>query len=161
MILTGLAGFPLCSNEAINAILYVKQQQAKNSGIKFTADISEHYAVLPDDYDLCRLLNNIIDNALNAALTARENRQCRIEIAIDENEITIKSENNFIEKRTKPKTGDHGNGIGIIKEIAAKYGGEYVSRQENDVWYTQTTLANKKSSNSIPSPNFGLTTRFE
>lgn len=103
MILTGLAGFSLCSNEAINTILYVKQQQAKNSGIKFTADISEHYAVLPDDYDLCRLLNNIIDNALNAALTARENRQCRIEIAIDENEITIKSENNFIEKRTKPK----------------------------------------------------------
>lgn len=157
--LMGLAGFSICSNETINTILYIKQQQAKNSGIHFITNISENYAVLLDDYDFCRLLNNIIDNALNAAFKVKENKRFKIEIEIDESSIIVKSENNFIEKETKRKNGDHRNGIGIIKEIASKYGGKYSSRQENDVWYTETFLENKKPSDSTP-PNFGLTTRF-
>lgn len=158
--LMGLAGFSICSNETINTILYIKQQQAKNSGIHFITNISENYAVLLDDYDFCRLLNNIIDNALNAAFKVKENKRFKIEIEIDESSIIVKSENNFIEKETKRKNGDHGNCIGIIKEIASKYGGKYSSRQENDVWYTETFLENKKPSDSTPPPNFGLTTRF-
>lgn len=154
--LMGLAGFSICSNETINTILYIKQQQAKNSGIHFITNISENYAVLLDDYDFCRLLNNIIDNALNAAFKVKESKECKIEIEIDESSIIVKSENNFIEKETKRKNGDHGNGIGIIKEIASKYGGKYSSRQENDVWYTETFLENKKPSDSTPPPEFWL-----
>lgn len=158
--LTGLAGFSICSNETINTILYIKQQQAKSSGIHFITNISETYAVLLDDYDFCRLLNNIIDNSLNAASELKENKECKIDIEIDENSISIKSENSFIEKKIKRKKDGHGNGIGIIKEIAKKYGGTYSTRQENDVWYTQTLLENKKSADSTHSPKFGLTTRF-
>ena len=157
--LTGLAGFSICSNETINTILYIKQQQAKNSDIHFITNISENYAVLLDDYDFCRLLNNIIDNALNAAFMLKGNKECKIEIEIDKSSIIIKSENGFIEKETKRKKDGHGNGIGIIKEIASKYGGKYSTRQENDVWYTETFLLNKKPSDSTP-PKFGLTTRF-
>ena len=148
--LMGLAGFSICSNETINTILYIKRQQAKNSGIHFITNISENYAVLLDDYDFCRLLNNIIDNSLNAAFMLSENKECKIGIEIDENQIIIKSENGFIEKETKQKKDGHGNGIGIIKEITSKYGGKYSTRQENDVWYTETFLENKKPSNSTP-----------
>lgn len=158
--LMGLAGFSLCSNETINTIIYIKQQQAKNSGINMTAEIEENTGVLIDDYDLCRILSNIIDNALNAVRMTDEKKICHIAIEINDEQITIKSQNNFDpEKKSKRKKSElHGNGIGIIKEIASKYGGEYSATQENDVWYAEATLDNKSPANSTPPPNFGLIT---
>ncbi|MGN0527651.1 MAG: sensor histidine kinase [Eubacterium sp.] len=155
--LMGLAGFSLCSNETINTIIYIKQQQAQNSGINMTAEIEENSGVLIDDYDLCRILSNIIDNALNAVYLTEEKKICHIAIGIDEQCITIKSQNSFDpEKQSKIKKSElHGNGIGIIREIASKYGGEYSARQENGIWYAETFLNNKRSANSTP-PEFWL-----
>lgn len=156
--LLGLAGFSICSNETINTIIYIKQQQAEKNHIKMTTIIEEEYIVRVDDYDLCRLLHNIIDNSLNAASKIDDNRYCNINISINEDSITIKSENGFnkSKKITKAKTGEHGNGIGIINEIVSKYGGKYASRQFNDTWYTEAYLSNKKPENSTPPPEFWL-----
>lgn len=142
--LLGIAGFSLCSNETINTIFYIKQQQAKADGLQLQAAISDTFAVLVDDYDLCRLLNNIIDNALNAARLSDGNKVCKIHIDIDESRIVIRSENGFSEKKPRRKSEAHGNGIGIIREIVAKYDGKYTARHDNDVWYTETVLKNQK-----------------
>ena len=150
--LSGLSGFSLCSNETINTIIYIKQQQAQKSNVALEASINESYCVNIADYDLCRLLNNIIDNSINAVLKLDKNKTSKIIINIDENKIIIKSENRFNEKKqyNNVKTNKHGNGIGIIKEIAAKYDGKYSARQENGVWYTETSIINKKTANSTP-----------
>lgn len=151
-----LAGFPVCSNETINTILFIKHQQAENHKIPFVSEISENYAVQVDDYDLCRLLNNIIDNALNAVYPLRGNPICKISIDIDADRIMIQSENTFEDSQPprSKKSGEHGNGIGIIKEIARKYGGNYTVRRMDGVWYTETVLENKKLL-STP-PNFEM-----
>lgn len=151
-----LAGFPVCSNETINTILFIKHQQAENHKIPFVSEISENYAVQVDDYDLCRLLNNIIDNALNAVYPLRGNPICKISIDIDADRIIIQSENTFEDSQPprSKKSGEHGNGIGIIKEIARKYGGNYTVRRMDGVWYTETVLENKKLL-STP-PNFEM-----
>lgn len=152
-----LAGFPVCSNETINTILFIKHQQAENHKIPFVSEISENYAVQVDDYDLCRLLNNIIDNALNAVYPLRGNPICKISIDIDADRIMIQSENTFEDSQPpqSKKSGEHGNGIGIIKEIARKYGGNYTVRRMDGVWYTETVLENKKLL-STPPPNFEM-----
>ena len=152
--LTGIAGFTICSNETINTIIYMKMHQAEKNGILLNAEISENFSVLPDDYDLCRLLGNVIDNALNAVYALEKNRECKISIEINNEQIIIKSENRFKEKNdSKGKSKEHGNGIGIIKEIVSRYGGDFVARQENDVWFTETHLQNKKPANST-TPEF-------
>lgn len=156
--LLGLAGFSICSNETINTIIYIKQQQANNNNISLYTEITESYAVNIDDYDLCRILHNIIDNSLNAVCKLSTNRECKIYISIMKDNIIIKSENRFKnskEQSKSKKSDEHGNGIGIIKETAKKYGGGYRSRHSNDVWYTETFLDNKKPANSDP-PEFWI-----
>lgn len=143
--LTGLSGFSVCSNETINTIFYTKIQQAKAANIKFTVNIDENYAILIDEYDLCRILCNLIDNALNAAKLSNPDKLCNFYIAINEDFLIIESKNNFTSaKQSKPdKSALHGNGIGIIKEITSKYDGTYLAKQECNVWFTEVKLKNK------------------
>lgn len=156
--LLGLAGFSICSNETINTIIYIKQQQAERNNINLSVEITEDCPVYIDDYDLCRILHNIIDNSLNAVSLLNENKNSRINIEINDEQIIIKSENRYNKDNKIKRLGEHGNGIGIIKETASKYGGKYTYKQLNGVWYTETYLGNKKSANSTPPPpNFGLT----
>ena len=158
--LSGLSGFLICSNETVNTIIYTKQQQIKNSNIKMIVDIEENNGILIDDYDLCRVLCNIIDNALNASLLLEKPTVCKIGIAINEDEVVIKSENAFDnDKSKKQKVANpelHGNGVGIIKEIAAKYDGDYTARQADGTWYTETFLSNVKPANSVTPPRFWI-----
>lgn len=143
--LTGLSGFSVCSNETINTIFYTKIQQAKAANIKFTVNIDENYAILIDEYDLCRILCNLIDNALNAAKLSNLDKLCNFYLTINEDCLIIESKNNFTStKQSKPdKSALHGNGIGIIKEIISKYDGTYLAKQECNVWFTEVKLKNK------------------
>ncbi len=143
--LTGLSGFSVCSNETINTIFYTKIQQANDFGVNLTVNIDENFGVLIDDYDLCRVLCNLIDNALNAAKESKNDNICDFNITINEENITINSKNSFeATKQKKPdKSGLHGNGIGIIKEITSKYDGAYLAKQESNVWFTEVRLKNK------------------
>jgi multisubunit Na+/H+ antiporter MnhG subunit len=143
--LSSLANFSLCSNETINTIVYIKQQKANKLGISLDVKIYENYPVKVNDYDLCRLLNNIIDNSLNAVEKLNDNKLSLIDITVDDDKIIIKSKNKFTSNKPNKseKSSEHGNGIGIIKEIVKKYTGKYTSRQENDVWYTEATFYNE------------------
>lgn len=143
--LTGLSGFSVCSNETINTIFYTKIQQAKAANIKFTVNIDENYAILIDEYDLCRILCNLIDNALNATKLSNLDKLCNFYLTINEDYLIIESKNNFTSaKQSKPdKSALHGNGIGIIKEIISKYDGTYLAKQECNVWFTEVKLKNK------------------
>lgn len=158
--LLSLTGFSICSNETINTIIYIKQQQADRNNIKLKTEIIEKYSVQIEDYDLCRILHNIIDNSLNAASVLTDDRYSKINIEINETQIIIKSENKYLTAVKRHKSQDHGNGINIIKNISSKYGGKYVCKQFNDIWYTETCLSNKKPVNSTPPPEFWLESKF-
>ena len=93
--LLGLAGFSICSNETINTIIYMKKNKAEKDRIQFIAEITDTAPVYIDDYDLCRLLNNIIDNSLNAVYQLRNDKKCKIGIVISQDKIMIESENGF------------------------------------------------------------------
>lgn len=140
--LLGIAGFFACSNETINTILYIKMQQAENAGIELDVEIKDEFGVLINDYDLCRLLSNIVDNALNAVTESGLKNPVFIKISITEEKIKICSTNEFNAEKKKRKTENHGNGIGIIKEIAAKYNGSYSSNQSDGFWKSETVLDN-------------------
>lgn len=144
--ITGLSRFSLCSNETVNTIIYMKKQEAKKNGIKVKAEVEEHYPLNVDDYDFCRLLGNIIDNAVNALKKFEGEKLFRLSIEIDEGFVRIKGENPFdmVKEKRKRRSKDHGHGTIIIKDIASKYEGSYNVRQENGIWYTDTVLKNIK-----------------
>lgn len=144
--ITGLSRFSLCSNETVNTIIYMKKQEAEKNGIKVKAEVEEHYPLNVDDYDFCRLLGNIIDNAVNALRKFEGEKLFRLSIEIDEDFVRIKGENPFnaAKEKRKRRSKDHGQGTIIIKDIASKYDGSYNVRQENGIWYTDTVLKNIK-----------------
>lgn len=149
--LSGLTGFSLCSNETINTIIYIKQQQAKISNVILDAKIDEAFPVNIDDYDFCRILNNIIDNSINAVLKLNDERISKVFISIDKDIIAIKSENRYKEEKQyrNRKTDEHGNGTGIIKEIASKYKGKYTATQNGNIYRTETILKNSESNTKV------------
>lgn len=144
--ITGLSRFSLCSNETVNTIIYMKKQEAEKNGIKVKAEVEEHYPLNVNDYDFCRVLGNIIDNAVNALREFEGEKLFRLSIEIDEDFIRIKGENPFdaAKEKKKRRLKDHGHGTIIIKDIASKYDGSYNVRQENGIWYTDTVLKNIK-----------------
>lgn len=151
--LMGLAGFSVCSNETINTVLYIKQRQAEKNNIKLDIEIDEGCAVLVDDYDLCRLLHNIIDNALNAVSSFSDGKYCKVLIEINNEKLLIKTENKFDSSQSKhnnKKSTEHGNGTSIINNIVSKYSGKYVCNKLNGIWRAEVLLNNEKLQTVLP-----------
>lgn len=133
-----------CFNELINIIVQLKMNSAKQSDTDIKFDIKENGRLNIDDYDICRLLNNLVDNSINAAKLTEENKSF-VCIDIEKDEVVIRTENKFDRTVKKPKQSDgkHGFGTKIIRDIAKKYGGKYSVEISGDDYVTVTTLKNK------------------
>lgn len=128
-------------NDFVNSILNSKLSTAKQLGIEVICssvkDISGIEAV-----DLCTLLGNMLDNAIEAA------EQCPPEKSLIEVKITSSDEKLIIQvtnsikcsvlkenselKSTKQNPSEHGFGVKSIRLIAQKYFGSAKYFEEND-----------------------------
>lgn len=129
-----------CLNELVNIIISLKMKAAKAAGKELAVNITENSSVNVDDYDMCRLLNNLIDNALNA-LDGTEIKKADVTLQIAKETISITTENYFI-KEAKKKSDNHGFGTKIIADIAKKYSGKYTFRTNGNKYYTETVINN-------------------
>lgn len=132
-----------CHNELINIILQLKKNTAKQADTELSFNITESSKLNIDDYDICRLLNNLIDNSINAAQLTSEKKSF-VSIAIDRDKVVVKTKNKFNSTAKRPKRDEskHGFGTKIIKDIAKKYGGKYSVEISGDEYITVTTLRN-------------------
>ena len=132
-----------CHNELINIIIQLKRNAAKQADTELSFDITESSKLNIDDYDTCRLLNNLIDNSINAAQLTSEKKSF-VSIAIDRDKVIVKTKNRFNSTAKRPKRDEskHGFGTKIIKDIAKKYGGKYSVEISDDEYVTVTTLRN-------------------
>ena len=139
----GVTKNSVCSNEIISTIIYIKQQSANEKNVDLSVNVDEQSVVRIAEYDLCRLLHNLIDNSINAAEKSAEDKKSEIIINIEDDEIEITTKNTF-NGDTKPKKNDkdHGYGSTIIKEICKKYNGDYSFRIENNNYLTNTKIKN-------------------
>ena len=131
---TGSQSF-FTNNLTINTILQDTSTKAKQCGISFRAsvDLPEH---LPfPDTDLCALLMNMLDNALEAAVKAElpQKRYLSFRMKISGEYLAVECENSFngeLKKdrkgrllTTKPDASAHGFGCARMEEITRKYQG--------------------------------------
>ena len=118
-------------NNVVNAILNQKKSYAFSKGIQMhtQAFLPEHIAV--KDYELCAVVSNLIDNAIEAC-DGIENPSVRVDISIIKNYISIvvrnPVSNNVLEKNpdlytTKENRQNHGFGIKIIRNIVNQHDG--------------------------------------
>lgn len=119
-----------CDNKVVDYILNDKYARCKHNGIDFKCMVLGVVKGI-DDIDLCILLGNIIDNAIEAAQKSQD-KYVNIEITV-RGTIFINVENSikesFLGKKnafesTKPDKLNHGIGTKSIHGIVEKYSGE-------------------------------------
>ncbi len=130
-------------NDFVNAILNTKLSSAKQQGIKLLCSVDKN-ALEFDEIDLCNLLGNMLDNAIEACLKCQEDaRTIEITIKALENqyfiEVANSVANNVLEmnkalKTTKSNAENHGYGISSIREIAKKYNGDVQFFQQGNIF---------------------------
>ncbi|SMC60680.1 sensor histidine kinase [Papillibacter cinnamivorans] len=129
-----------CSgNTTIDAILGTKMIIARNHKIAFSTDIEVPSCLTCKDTDLCILLGNLLDNAIEACDKIENPDQeqfISVEMKVLKNQlyIHVRNSTNGVVKMSgstyiSDKAGSfHGIGLKHIDEIAEKYGG-YVNRK--------------------------------
>lgn len=124
--------FVYCENPLINSILGRSAKEAETHHIAFRCEANVPKALPFAESDLCSLLMNLLDNAMEACLKLTENeRWVNIQIKTKENFLVISCENAKHEQpllnengrvlSTKADKNAHGYGLLVINGILKKY----------------------------------------
>ena len=133
------------SNPAVNALLQAKILYGEKRGIKTEISITSSLEDLKvPAWEFCRVLGNIIDNAIYALQERGENRIIKIELFEDLKAYGFRIKNNgprireeWINKifdagvTTKGEQGE-GMGLSIVKDILQKYEGDIEIFSDNE-----------------------------
>lgn len=132
-------------NVVIDAILGSKVQQAEKSGILIKVisdDLSDSFV---SDRDLCSVLSNLLDNAIESCESMKENRNIRVQLENCsfgmvwniENSCLNQEDTNKIKEKTNRKMGvPHGTGLQSVRYAIKKYDGIIVQKKENHIFKT-------------------------
>lgn len=118
----------LCENEAANAVLTAKAEAMEREGVAADFAVSLPRDLPVADMDLCALLGNALDNALEGTRDAGE-RRITVRCKADKGLFMLRVENTLggaVQPdlaTTKADKAAHGFGIPGMREIAERYGG--------------------------------------
>lgn len=124
------------ANPAVNALLQAKLMTAEKNNINAQIDVSSRLENLPlPSWELCRVLGNLIDNAVSSLCNKHDNRFLQIEIKEDVKRFIFVVKDNgagipedIINKIFEPgfttKNNGEGMGLAIVRKILSNYSGE-------------------------------------
>ena len=138
-------------NVMVDAALNSKITLAMSKRIAVNAKATVPDKLTVSEVELCALIGNLLNNAIEGCLTLEkeEERFIRVYIGVLKGQLYISVTNSYLGIRTrengkyrttKDDSGSHGFGLLRIDSIAKKYGG-YVNRQhEEGVFATEVML---------------------
>ena len=130
-----VSGVMKTASPAINALLMSKTSDARANGIELSLAISSPYASLPmESWEMCRVLGNLLDNAIDALEGVRDGR---IEVELTEDLHSygfrvfntgpaVRPEHRDLIFQTGFTTKSTGTGMGlhIVRTIMREHGGD-------------------------------------
>ena len=121
-----------CKNNSTNLILSYYGSLAQKSGIRFDANVNIPEVLTLSDTELCTLLSNGIENAINAASRCeKENRWVEIDFSTHKSNMLISIKNSYVgevEIEDGLPVSDrpfHGLGVKSISSIATRHNGMF------------------------------------
>lgn len=125
-------------NVMADAILNSKLNVAEKMNVKLNVKANVPEALPMSDVELCSMLGNMLDNAVEACGTLpEEERFMRVYIGKLKGQLYLSVQNSAGKVRKSKNTylstkeGEHGYGLFRIDRVAKKYGG-YVNRQNEE-----------------------------
>ena len=142
-------------NTIIDAFINHKYEIAKKSGIKFGVELNIPYNMEFDNGDLCVILGNALDNAIEANEDkCINNRSINLMMRYDKGNLIIIVENTFdgkIEKRMdgtfvtrKKDKWNHGIGLSSIKSVLIKYDGDMDVEIKDSIYKLSMVMYSKR-----------------
>lgn len=140
-----------CCNETVNLLLSYFDSVARQSQVEFKVFANIPPNVAYSDTELCSILSNGLENAIQAAsqVPSEENRTVRIHIGMHGESILIQIENTFRGKihwqdgLPCSQRQEHGLGTQSIRTIARSHGGEAIFREYNGKFQLRILLPNE------------------
>lgn len=142
MMMTGKA--LKTSNPAVNALLRAKMAQAESEGVDFYVEVqSDLKGLTVESWELCKVLSNLLDNAMTALEAKDGEKKIRVEIGEDRENHLFSVANNgpaipeelqesiFWEGFSTKKGSGHGMGLHIVRTVIHAYKGS-LSLQSNE-----------------------------
>jgi two-component system sensor histidine kinase AgrC len=122
---------------AVNAILHAKAQMCESRGIRAEIDIRSSFSdISVPDWELCRVLGNIIDNSINALMDSKREGEKVLTVELFETirHYGFRIGNNgpaiprdrwkrIFEPGFTTRPGGQGMGLAICRNILSGYGG--------------------------------------
>ncbi len=119
-----------CNNPSLDALLSIKAKEAEAEGIKTLFEVCDMTKVNVSDFDICSVVANLLDNAIEAAKKTLEKYiDLEINLKADRVIVVVKNSSNEPERNlatTKKDKENHGIGLQSVRETAAKYDGDCV-----------------------------------
>lgn len=134
-------GAPLCENYVADVIVRHYQAKAAALNIKtdFLLSLPQECGVA--DADLCVVLGNLLENAVNACSTAEGEPFIRVRVKEEGEEVLIAVDNSCGEKEP---IGGAGLGIPSVKAVAHTYGGMARLTRKGDIFETSVLLVKQQ-----------------
>lgn len=134
------------SKPAINALLAAKSAEAEAKEIEFLIEVKSDLKNLNiEDWELCKVLSNLIDNAVKALEDSDiQEKKIRINITESKQQYIFSVENNgpeipmeiresiFKKGFTTKKEEGHGMGLAIVSEIVSKAKGKIELKSDKE-----------------------------
>lgn len=141
---------PLCANEMLDALLQEWLAAAEKLDIKTDVQLDLPSKLPVDDFDLCVLIGNLLDNA-GEACRRMEQGECRValKMRVLGNMLVLTLDNTYDgmciyngEQLLSSKRGyqEPGIGLGSVAAIVSKYQGELKVGQEENVFCVSVLL---------------------
>ena len=140
-------------------IIHQKKQEADRAGIKFSVDFNYPKELQIDVYDIGVILNNALENAIEAATLLNRDKYVSLHSYVKGNLFFVEVENSFareivmnkesgLPKSSKTNKKFHGMGLTNIQRCARKYKGDIdivigTSKQEQQI-FNLTIMLNGK-----------------
>lgn len=137
------AGGDMTGNKAVDALLYRKRKQAEEENIKWECDVQMPKGCCINEFDLCVLFGNILDNALNACerMHGEEGRFINIQARTVKKCFLLEVKNSMdrMEKyadgsANKGDSQEHGIGLLNVGDVVDKYNGAVNMEAEKGIF---------------------------
>lgn len=142
-----------CENKLVNAILNGKLYEAENMGvnIKFTGSLPDKLYI--KGTDLCSILVNMLDNAIEACAKMNDDFDKKIDVSVHmkNNFVYFAVANSFLDAphiendkfvTSKADKSEHGFGIAIVQKITRKYDGAFDAIVSDNHFLVRVALKN-------------------
>ena len=129
-----------CTNSVINALITSYAERCEKLGIRFIVDVSVIKTPAVPNYEICIIIGNLLENAVEACEKLKDNRVIELAAQNTSVQLLLMVKNSFDGKVTHDdsklvsRKANGGFGLRSVREVITRHGGDLHMEWDNDTF---------------------------